>query len=330
MGLDLHNSRSLGFLFHSNILVEAKISIEDKEMLSQTRQYFLTSTSALLLVTLFFVLTGYSFEKSAILIIVYSVVLRFPHFFATYMILSSVPRWREWFLDRPWQRIWIPGGILLLYAAPYDLFQLEPFRDLLDKVAYIWGFQHISFQAFGIARGYQNGRQYRWLVQLPFLCLFIQVATARAGFFDLETLQTIGVICNAGLVGSVITLLSLKTLGPRFYFYLITAVIFIFPWSFYHSRFEYFLVYNAHHSLNYLETGYGIIRKRFFTGDSFQGLKVYGVLFALSLVLITIHLMTNSNLVTDTGPIQGFFVLHYYFEAFVWRDTQLQLRALAA
>lgn len=272
-----------------------------------------------------------SLEYSVLTILIYSILIRLPHFFSTYLVFSIAPETRNWLRDNWVRTIFIPAVIILLYIFPWNQFYLNSVSDTLVKGARIWGFLHICLQAFGISLllGRVSAKT-KLIIKILFGLLFLKVLllnlSVEISFKNMYAHPEHQLL--DGLIGlGFLIIAANKAIKPEMKIYILGSILCIYPWTFYQNSFQYFLVYNMHHSVNYFGTTYRVIKS-----EQSQLLKlpwylIYGGLILTSFLFFQMNSETSRFYKEGSGFVLSFFVIHYYFESFIWRDQNLKLKS---
>ena len=207
---------------------------------------------------------------------IYHLLVRFPHFgamfYTTYFRRENLAYYqRHWFAYFA-----LPIIILLLYGFPLmttEGFQ-SPFGIVLLHIAYLWGYQHIGMQNYGILQLYRqrSGKPFDAVAQRFEKIIFYAIIVAIAALN--HTVPILNYFQQGSLAGSVVTYINsvfvivLATL-LTFYLarvrctggftwpallYLFVAIVVMIKWPFYEHlpAGSWFLVFNGHHSIAYL------------------------------------------------------------------------------
>jgi hypothetical protein len=297
---------------------------------------------------------------------VYHLLIRLPHFAAmfrvTYLRRSQLAHYR-----RHWVAYYVvPAAILALYSAPLLFeqgFESGP-GQLLALVAFIWGYQHIGMQNYGVMQIYRMrggaaaDRRGPRFEKAIFYAIIVSVALGnhlpaivqKLGWQGSEAMLPLSI---AGIMGSVTValiagyLLHLKRSGcfswPMLTYFCV-AVIAMVRWPLYENLPDgsWFLVFNGHHSVAYLgllfliEWNQGQPSRRFtFAAATREFLPFYAWLVAGAVLMVGVTVLyatvvENSGRLVEGGSLEsllGFFVMHYYVEARVWKFSQPHNRA---
>jgi hypothetical protein len=265
-------------------------------------------------------------------IFVYSIFIRLPHFFATYAIFISFSTVTRKMCEHPFKYFFVPLGLFALYTVPLTKLVSVGIEPILVRFAYLWGFLHICTQAYGISLIFLSQRS-RWakpLILTTFLLLFIHssgLSLIHTLLFGGVTKDHIRWFCRVLIALSTLRLIWEQKQNLQFIFYFVSAIICIFPWPFYDNHFQFFLIYNAHHALNYLAiTLYMTASPR----SRLTGYSKITLYFGLVCSSVALFLLAPAGVKfyrEAHGFILAFFVLHYYFESVIWRDRQLDLKS---
>ena len=292
---------------------------------------------------------------------VYHLLIRLPHFVVmfpvTYLRRSQLSHYRE-----HWVRYFaVPAAILAAYAAPLVTaggFQSD-YGRLLIGVAVVWGYQHIGMQNYGVMQIYRmrgGAIAERAGAQLEKTIFYAIIATVvagnhlaaigqRLGISDIDALGPLGVAGSIGVLTGVLIAVYFLQLWRTGNFswpmvlYFCVAVVAMVRWPVYDELppGSWFLVFNGHHSVAYLglifvmEWNQGPSGRRFtFSAGARKLVLFYAALVAASLVLVLATMLyagvkENAGQVVYGGSLElllGFFVMHYYVDAQVWRFRQ--------
>lgn len=290
---------------------------------------------------------------------IYHLFIRLPHFAAmfrvTYLRSNQLRHYREhWF-----RYFAVPPLILLLYAAPL----LTPagyqsrFGFVITTLAYVWGYQHIGMQNYGILQIYRirnDGRSSGLGIRLERLIFYAIIASVCAANHFSSVVEFVTGVApapgttrsvNVGLLALAAGLIAVygyelaRTQGwfkPAGLYFAISIVAMV-KWPFYTDlpAGSWFLVFNGHHSVAYLGLLFlmnwnqkhpdrpltlGVGAREFLA----YFLPLVGVSLLLILAAATHHEMAAAAGygLEEAGGLQillGFFVAHYYVESMVWR-----------
>jgi hypothetical protein len=298
---------------------------------------------------------------------VYHLFIRLPHVGVTLVVTYLRPEqlahyrkhWISFFL--------VPAAILLIYALPlttpeeYD----SLYGAILMNIAFIWGYQHIGMQNFGILQIYRmrSGRPHstapRRCEKVIFYTIIVAVAVHNHLLPFIAHSERISL--GAGGVSAIdhafFALLALLLIlysillrkgggftTPALLYFAVSLVAMI-QWPFYQDlpAGSWFLVFNGHHSVAYL----GLLfmmdwnrrgeRKPFnFVNGSKEYLKFSLPLVGFSLVLL-IGVIVYSNLKFSLGHSEyqagnlevllGFIVTHYYVDTRIWKFRKAHVQS---
>ena len=284
----------------------------------------------------------------------YHVLLRYPHFVATARVTYLKPENREYYREN-WVRYFlVPALIITVYTAR-SAFGPEGtgLNRLLSTIVMTWGFQHISFQNYGILSVYRGRAKTaadtfsRKFERIIFLGLFVLYAVQQGipmWIHDARIDQAVSVfsvglkvlLAFAVLLYLVRMILVRKTYAfsfPAFLFFL-SAVVSMVYWPFYDSYAGpvngptlFFYIYNAHHCIAYLGLLFHIDcnykqKSGSVFGASFMKYAVFLVMpiaFSLVLVALTSNHLSNAlagYMNSNQFTMQGFlqgFFLVHYY-----------------
>jgi hypothetical protein len=290
---------------------------------------------------------------------IYHLFIRLPHFAAmfrvTYLRTDQFQHYRE-----HWVAYFaIPLAIIAIYAWPlsgpagYD----TSLGFMLTTAGYLWGYQHIGMQNYGVLQIYRLRSEVREPAYWPRLekgifyaiivsvCVsnhlapvarFVGVVPVGSAHAETASLVFLGV---AGLLlllylGQLLRLGGLRT--PAVLYLLISAAAMV-KWPFYDAlpAGSWFLVFNGHHSVAYLGLLFLMTWNDKYPDRPFtlvDGVREYAKFFwplvGFAVLLILVAATYHSSRVTagydapGTGSLEallGFFVAHYYVESKVWR-----------
>jgi hypothetical protein len=304
---------------------------------------------------------GFGIGAAFFYVWVYHLLIRLPHFAAmfrvTYLRQSQLPHYRE-----HWLRYFaVPAAILALYGAPLlsaDGYQ-SSFGQLLATVAVIWGYQHIGMQNYGVMQLYRMragavaDRAGVRFEKMIFYAIIVSVAagnhlSAIGRSMGWDPIDALWPLSLAGLFGVLtaalisVYFLHLWRTGSfsrPMVLYFCVAVIAMVRWPLYDGlpAGSWFLVFNGHHSVAYLgllflmEWNQREAGRRFTfaaVARDFALFYAWLVAAALLLVLATMLYATvkqNAGQVVYASSLElllGFFVVHYYIEALVWKFSR--------
>ena len=250
----------------------------------------------------------------------------------------------------------MPALILTLYALPlatgagYD----STWGGLLANAAYVWGYQHIGMQNYGILQIYRlrsgSDAAAPSYEKAIFYAIIVAVAARNhlAPLLEYAGLDALAASTQGavdGGLGAVLLLLCLAYFahlrsssafsGPAFLYFAVSLVAMI-QWPFYDDLPEgsWFLVFNGHHSVAYLGLLFLMDWNRRAPGDAMtfgeafkRYLRFFAPLVAASLALVGVVALYGSaralaGYSEQGGSLEvllGFFVMHYYVESMVWR-----------
>lgn len=265
----------------------------------------------------------------------YQLVFRLPHFFMTYVILQS----RNFFRRNNFFKILRYFGpplliiLLVLGAGYFD--QRIPRYFILGT--FILGFYHNSAQAMGLSLMFLAFKDQSIVraVKAAFLCLYfislepmIVFAFRVDGFFPSWLLLSLKIIFSV-LVSYVIIRVYRKEKNFKFFFYFISSIAVLFPWSFYQNYLQQFFVHNFHHSINYLGIVIaGIAKSEINVFKDFKPTKIYLICLGLSVSIGLFFQPELMRLKNTFGFINCFFFIHYYVESIMWKDPELDLKKI--
>jgi len=290
---------------------------------------------------------------------IYHLLIRLPHFAAmfrvTYLRSNQLQHYRE-----HWVAYFaMPLAIIAVYAWPltYPAGYDTSVGFVLTTVGYLWGYQHIGMQNYGILQIYRLRSD---VPQPPgaariekaiFYAIIVSVcvsnhlapvlrfaAGARIGSANAELFSWLFLAIGGGLLlmylGQLARLGALR--APAVLYLLISAVAMV-QWPFYRTlpAGSWFLVFNGHHSVAYLGLLFLMMWNerhpdRPLTGsEAFAAYaKFFAPLVGFGFLLILVAATYHSTRVSagyeapGTGSLEallGFFVAHYYVESKVWR-----------
>lgn len=287
---------------------------------------------------------------------IYHLLIRFPHFAAMFRTTYLRPEQRAYYRQH-WVRYFgVPALILLVYALPLlaSAGYASPAGHAVATVAYVWGYQHIGMQNYGILQVYRlragADRVAPRFEKAIFYAIIVAVAATNhlvplvevAGRADLATSSERAV--NTGLVAVLLLLVGGyfthlwrqgSFSGPALLYFGVALVAMV-QWPFYEKLPDgsWFLVFNGHHSVAYLGLLFVIEWNRRSPGESMTfaaGMRGYArfmgplLLFSLGLVFVTMLYGTAklaAGYSEQGGSLEvllGFFVVHYYVESQVWK-----------
>ncbi|MGE4606396.1 MAG: hypothetical protein AAEJ52_06615, partial [Myxococcota bacterium] len=221
-------------------------------------------------------LAGFEFGAGFFVLWIYHLFIRLPHFAAmfrvTYLRANQLQHYRE-----HWVAYFvIPLAIIGIYAWPLatpDGYG-SPLGFALTTAGYLWGYQHIGMQNYGVLQIYRLRSDVRepahwpWLEKSIFYAIIVSVCvsnhlapvvrfagwgwigSANAELASLVFLAAAGALLLVYL-GQLMRLGGLRT--PAVLYLLISAVAMV-RWPFYDAlpAGSWFLVFNGHHSVAYL------------------------------------------------------------------------------
>lgn len=294
-------------------------------------------------------------------IIVYHVILRLPHFLATYPITygqrSNWARYRK-----EWIRfLLIPALILGVYFEFGDYRGTHGIGIALTLLAPLWGLQHIAFQNFGLMQIYhaKAGQQHpvarRWEWWTYF---FVFAASAVVvGFRRIPngTLQgTLNGSEKSSWLFSLAPCLFISGLVALYFFrerrrlswpsslFFLSSVFGMLYWPLYDrlpwpaNTLVYFYAFDGQHCLSYL----GLVS--LIEGRSVSRLSVtrtllfVGALIAVSALAVgALYFFQPGQFVHEMAgekyrafaAFEGFYVIHYYLESFIWKRKDESARS---
>jgi hypothetical protein len=294
---------------------------------------------------------------SAFLVWFYHLFIRLPHFVAgyrfTYFKEASWISARE----KPISLILIPAMIFGVYLLPFLLgySSQHPFVHATILAASIFGTYHIGMQNLGILQLYRR-REAEVLgtvspLQLEKLVFYTAIlinieSTALKTWRDSSFVQGLEILLRI-VLGAALVYYCFKrgkptpsgrrlTAGDL---HLFLAVAVMFPWSFYGSSLDHFLLYNGHHSIAYLGLLFLVREPGRKPSDPSRSrpLAVFWrfVVYTAPLVLVSFGLIwlgkytspynTSSHNPITSQVILGFFMVHYYLESVIWRSSGRQV-----
>jgi hypothetical protein len=289
---------------------------------------------------------------------IYHLFIRLPHFGAmfrvTYLRSNQLPHYR-----RHWFRYFaMPLLILLLYAAPLatPMGYESSFGFVITTVAYLWGYQHIGMQNYGILQIYRirNGsRASARGVRLERGIFYAIIASVCVANHFSSVVAFIGGVApdpattrlvNGGLLALAAILIAVygyelsRTQGllkPAGLYFVISVVAMV-QWPFYSDlpAGSWFMVFNGHHSVAYLGLLFLMTWNEKHPDQpltlgvgAVEYLKYFVPLVGFSLLLILaaaayqdVASAVSYGLAQRVGLkiLLGFFVAHYYVESLVW------------
>lgn len=287
---------------------------------------------------------------------IYHLLIRLPHFAAMFRVTYLRGTQRDHYRQH-WVRYFaVPALILIVYGIPLlsPAGYATPFGTAITTIAYIWGYQHIGMQNYGVLQIYRlrsGGLQDRAGSRLEKTVLYsiiLSVAArnhlgAIAAFLGWPGFDAGGAEVLLGGVGALLVAAYFVHLyrsgcfsGPLVA-YFVVAVIAMVRWPIYDDlpAGSWFLVFNGHHSVAYLgllflmdwnQKSAGRVLTFAAGAPAFLRFHASLVAAALGLVFVTVVYATvKANLSPGgyTGSslevLLGFFVMHYYVEALVWK-----------
>ena len=296
---------------------------------------------------------------------IYHLFIRLPHFGAmflnTYLRHEQLTYFRE-----HWFRFFVvPVAILALYAVPLATPEAygSPFGSAIALIAYIWGYQHIGMQNYGILQVYRmrSGAVvdptaarfektifYTIIVAVALHNHLLPALASRAGHVSPGTSSIFDGAFFVVLAGLVATYLvrGFRRGGftlPALLYFAVSLVAMI-QWPFYRElpAGSWFLVFNGHHSVAYLGLLFLMEWNRrepgapLTPGDAFAKFPRFIaplVGFALVVLVGVVVYSSARATVLDTeyagGSLEvllGFFVTHYYVEAMIWKFKNPHVR----
>ncbi len=293
--------------------------------------------------------------------------VRLPHFGATLRVTYLRPENLAYYRQHWVLYFLIPAFIFALYSFPLSMESgyHSPAGRLLFVLAYIWGYQHIGMQNYGILQIYRRragtgsdlvGSRYEKIV---FYAIIVSVATINhvvpwLNYFTGGRTVTVAastsrsmfmVVLGVLVVLYVMHLVRTNTLSWPAFLYFIVSVVVMIQWPFYDAlpSGSWFFVFNGHHSIAYLGLVFLMEWNRRAGGQPLRvlaGLRAY-VRFILPLLVFSLALavaVAFYHSLTSVGRFRlldaygmdllvGFFVTHYYIEALVWKFSNPHNRA---
>ena len=296
---------------------------------------------------------------------VYHLFIRLPHFGA--MFLNTYLRREQLdYFRKHWVRYFVvPVAILALYAAPLATPEAygSSFGSVIAHVAYVWGYQHIGMQNYGIlqiyrmrsgvavdpsAARFEKAIFYTIIIAVAVHNHLLPTLSGRVGYASAATASTLDgafFVVLAGLV-AIYLVRGFRRGGftlPAL-LYLAVSLAAMIQWPFYRDlpAGSWFLVFNGHHSVAYLGLLFMMGWNRREPGAPLtpgracaEYAKFIAPLVGFALVLLIGVVVYSSARATvlDTeyagGSLEvllGFFVTHYYVEAMVWKFRNPHVR----
>ncbi len=290
---------------------------------------------------------------------IYHLFIRLPHFAAmfrvTYLRANQFQHYRE-----HWVAYFaIPLSIIGIYAWPlaapdgYD----STLGFILTTTGYLWGYQHIGMQNYGILQIYRMRTDVREPVYwarlekgifyaiIGSVCVSNHLApvlrftgAVRVGSANAELASHVFLAIAGTLMliylGQLLRLGGLRT--PAVLYLLVSAVAMV-KWSFYDAlpAGSWFLVFNGHHSVAYLGLLFLMTWNDKYPDrplTAAEGVREYAKFFAplvgFAMLLILAAATYHGSRVTagydapgagNLEALLGFFVAHYYVESKVWK-----------
>lgn len=267
--------------------------------------------------------------------VIYSIIIRFPHFWATSILFYKNNEIKTNFLEKKLIYIIIPIVLftLILFSEYYN----EATNFLIQNIIKTWGFWHITAQGFGFSLILQKTNKLnRWLTKSLYINLFfINICFYKLGFLKSYVPESFYILFVIFFILNIIYLsIRLKDQIPALLYNLI-FMLFSYPLALFSNPFSYFIFYDTLHSVNYIYLTYLISDKT--SDDPFliskNKLIYYVSSIGLSILLILLFTRNSSVqfFVTKTSEnfLLAFFWIHYYYETFIWRDKDLKLNAKA-
>lgn len=289
---------------------------------------------------------------------IYHLLIRLPHFAAmfrvTYLRASQLSHYRE-----HWVAYFaIPLGIIAVYAWP--LATPDGYGSsigfVLTTAGYLWGYQHIGMQNYGVLQIYRMRSGAREPAHWPRLekgifyaiivsvCLSNQLASVvrfAGGSIGSANAQFVSFVFL--VIAGALSLVYLSQLWRQgglqtpAVLYLLVSVVAMVRWPFYDALppGSWFLVFNGHHSVAYLGLLFLMTwndkhpDRPLTPSEGFRHyVKFFAPLVVFAMLFILVSATYHSSRVTagydapGTGSLEallGFFVAHYYVESRVWR-----------
>jgi len=293
---------------------------------------------------------------------IYHLFIRLPHFLAMFNI-TYLQHDQFAYYRTHWVRYFlVPVLIIVVYGAPllipagYD----SNLGFVLKTFAFLWGYQHIGMQNYGVMQIYRRragkdadvGQQK--LEKMTFWIIIVAIYGTNhliptVEFFLSEPLpvEIAKFVSRFSLIAATLFsgfyLIKISRAGSLWtpataYFCMSVMVMIAWPFYKYLPSGSWFLVFNGHHSISY----FGLIflmtwnRKHkvqtmTFRAGAREYLRFFGPLLIFSLFLILgalIYTWTQVGLPNGLAsklsldPLLGFFVAHYYIDSQVWRFRQ--------